>query len=75
MEIPRYWRLKQQRYGLVGDVCSNGHPAFPPDDVCKICDPNVAIAEAIRLNNLKRQEEMRKLTKKGIGYLSPSSSR
>lgn len=47
MEIPRHWRLKKQRYGLIGDVCNEDHPAFPPDDVCKDCDPEKARADAI----------------------------
>lgn len=36
-EIPRHWRLKQQRYSLVGEVCENGHYVFPPRDVCPDC--------------------------------------
>jgi hypothetical protein len=31
MEIPRHWRLKKQRYGLVGDIDpKTGSVAFPP---------------------------------------------
>lgn len=31
MEIPRHWRLKKQRYGLVGEVDKDGkNPRFPP---------------------------------------------
>jgi hypothetical protein len=30
MEIPRHWRLKDQRYKLIGDVNSYGEPRFPP---------------------------------------------
>ena len=38
MEIPRHWRLKKQRYGLVGEVCSNcDKKIFPPRDVCPDC--------------------------------------
>lgn len=38
MEIPRHWRLKQQRYGLVGEVCSHCEAKiFPPRDVCPYC--------------------------------------
>ncbi len=37
MEIPRHWRLKQQRYNLVGEVCEQGHKVFPPRDVCPDC--------------------------------------
>lgn len=47
MEIPRHWRLKKQRYNLVGDICPQGHANFPPDDVCKQCPPDSARASAV----------------------------
>lgn len=38
MEIPRHWRLKKQRYGLVGEWCPHcDKPLFPPRDVCPNC--------------------------------------
>jgi hypothetical protein len=38
MEIPRHWRLKQQRYALVGEVCPHCQARlFPPRDVCPHC--------------------------------------
>ena len=38
MEISRHWRLKQQRYGLVGEVCPHCEvKIFPPRDVCPEC--------------------------------------
>ncbi|MBP9670437.1 hypothetical protein KBD75_03490 [Candidatus Woesebacteria bacterium] len=38
MEIPRHWRLKKQRYGLVGEVCPHcDHKMFPPRDLCPNC--------------------------------------
>jgi uncharacterized OB-fold protein len=38
MQVPRYWRLNQQRYGLVGEVCEScGAKLFPPRDVCPVC--------------------------------------
>lgn len=38
MEIPRHWRLKQQRYSLVGEVCPHCEvKIFPPRDVCPDC--------------------------------------
>ncbi len=38
MEIPRHWRLKQQRYALVGEVCPHCEARiFPPRDVCPNC--------------------------------------
>jgi uncharacterized OB-fold protein len=38
MDIPRHWRLRKQRYALVGEVC--GHceaKVFPPRDICPEC--------------------------------------
>jgi uncharacterized OB-fold protein len=38
MNIPRYWRLQQQRYAMVGEVCNKcGAKLFPPRDVCPEC--------------------------------------
>ena len=38
MEVPRYWRLKQQSYALVGEVCPHcDAKIFPPRDVCPHC--------------------------------------
>jgi uncharacterized OB-fold protein len=38
MEIPRHWRLRQQRYGLVGEVCPHcDAKLFPPRDICPEC--------------------------------------
>lgn len=37
MEITRHWRLQKQRYRLEGEICANGHPVFPPRDVCPHC--------------------------------------
>ena len=38
MDIPRYWRLKNQRYRLQGTVCENcGQYSFPPRAVCPKC--------------------------------------
>jgi uncharacterized OB-fold protein len=38
MEISRHWRLRQQRYGLVGEICPHCHgKIFPPRDVCPEC--------------------------------------
>ena len=39
MEIPRHWRLKKQRYALVGEVCPHCEAKiFPPRDVCPECN-------------------------------------
>ena len=38
MEIARHWRLKKQRYALVGEVCPHCEAKiFPPRDVCPEC--------------------------------------
>jgi uncharacterized protein len=38
MEIARHWRLKPQRYGLVGEVCPHcDSKLFPPRGVCPNC--------------------------------------
>ena len=38
MEIPRHWRLKKQRYSLVGETCPHcDGKIFPPRDVCPHC--------------------------------------
>ena len=37
--IPRNWRLQQQRYRLVGEICEKcGTRIFPPRDVCPECE-------------------------------------
>ena len=39
MTVPRNWRLQQQRYRLVGEVCERcGSRIFPPRDVCPECE-------------------------------------
>jgi len=38
MDIPRYWRLKKQRYTLQGKKCIDcGTLSFPPRIVCQKC--------------------------------------
>jgi len=38
MEIARHWRLKAQRYALVGEVCPHCDvKIFPPRDLCPDC--------------------------------------
>jgi hypothetical protein len=38
MEIPRHWRLKEQRYSLIGEVCPHcDAKIFPPRDICPKC--------------------------------------
>lgn len=38
MEVPRYWRLKDQRYSLIGDHCPHCDTKhFPPREICPDC--------------------------------------
>jgi len=38
MDIPRHWRLRKQRYALVGEVCEHCNTKlFPPRDLCPEC--------------------------------------
>lgn len=38
MEIPRHWRLRKQRYSMMGEVCPHCQAKlFPPRDVCPEC--------------------------------------
>lgn len=38
MDIPRHWRLRKQRYGMVGEVCEHcNSKLFPPRDICPEC--------------------------------------
>jgi len=38
MDIPRHWRLRKQRYGLIGEVCGHcDEKVFPPRDICPSC--------------------------------------
>ena len=38
MDIPRHWRLRKQRYNLVGEECDHcDAKLFPPRDICPEC--------------------------------------
>ena len=44
MDIPRHWRLKKQRYALIGEVCPHcDAKIFPPRDVCPECSGEAKI--------------------------------
>ena len=59
MEISRHWRLRQQRYGLVGEVCPHCESKiFPPRDVCPECGQ-----EAKTLYNFSGRGEVYSYTK------------
>jgi uncharacterized OB-fold protein len=52
MEIPRHWRLKKQRYGLVGTVCPHcDYKMFPPRGICPNCGSNVNEIPAVSAVN------------------------
>jgi len=41
MEAPRHWRLKKQRYRLIGEKCPHcDEMIFPPRDICPRCKKN-----------------------------------
>ena len=41
MEVPRHWRMKKQRYAMVGEACPDcKSPIFPPRAVCPYCEEN-----------------------------------
>lgn len=47
MEISRHWRLRKQRYSLVGEVCPHCEAKlFPPRDVCPECGKEAKTAFA-----------------------------
>ena len=61
MEIPRHWRLKQQRYALVGEVCPHcDAKIFPPRDVCPSCG-----GEAKNVYNFSGKGEVYSFTRMG----------
>jgi len=38
MEIPRHWRLRKQRYSMLGGVCPNCETkTFPMREICPNC--------------------------------------
>jgi hypothetical protein len=43
MEIARHWRLKDQRYNLIGSECTHCRKQFfPPREVCPACGKEIA---------------------------------
>lgn len=42
VEIPRHWRLNEQRYGLVGVICAHcDQKMFPKRNICDNCGDQV----------------------------------
>ena len=47
MDVPRHWRIRKQRYALVGEVCPQcDTKIFPPRDVCPECGGEAKTAYA-----------------------------
>ena len=50
MEVPRHWRLKNQRYRLEGSICpSCGEAVFPRRPVCTHCFVQARSSDSTRL--------------------------
>jgi uncharacterized OB-fold protein len=44
MSVPRHWRVRSQRYALVGGQCPRcGALAFPPRPLCSACSRRAAV--------------------------------
>jgi len=56
MDISRHWRLKDQRYGLTGTVCTNcGKRFFAPRPVCDECCASDAEVYRFGEQSIRRQ--------------------
>lgn len=54
MEISRHWRLRKQRYSLIGEICPHCEAKiFPPRDICPECG-----GEAKKLYNFTGRGEV-----------------
>jgi len=52
MDVPRYWRLRRQRYALSGEVCNHcGAKLFPPRPVCPFCGGVVGSDASLHLED------------------------
>jgi uncharacterized protein len=53
MDIPRHWRLREQRYRLEGNVCTRCEAVyFPPREICRECrcrelEPRALVGEGL----------------------------
>ncbi len=67
MEVPRIWRLKAQRYRMVGNVCPTcGQVFFPPRPICPNCAAEPAHIAAPELSALSpSKREMNTVLSKG----------
>lgn len=63
MEAPRHWRLKQQRYRLVGEICPHcDEKIFPPRDIC----PNLSCGKNTFTQPTTTKKERDYYAEKGI---------
>jgi uncharacterized OB-fold protein len=47
MGVPQNWRLRKQRYLLMGEICLVcGYKLFPPRDVCPECGASAKAVSA-----------------------------
>jgi uncharacterized protein len=52
MEVPRHWRLKKQRYALVGETCPKcASYLFPPRAVCPVCAEQAKELQSVGQNS------------------------
>ncbi len=66
MEIPRYWRLEQQRYGLVGEVCPHcDAKIFPPRDICLYCGGDTLHQKMVENLGMGKVSEITSVNQKG----------
>jgi len=53
MEIPRHWRLRKQRYSMIGGACPNCEfKTFPAREICPNC--GFGSHDAINANDQER---------------------
>jgi uncharacterized protein len=58
MEVPRHWRLKKQRYAMVGEICLNCNtPNFPPRAVCPHCGGSARLEKTYQEQEALRLEQ------------------
>jgi hypothetical protein len=59
MDIARHWRLRGQRYGLTGTVCTNcGKTFFVPRPICDVCNEPAAEPYAFENRRIRRSEQL-----------------
>jgi uncharacterized OB-fold protein len=53
MEIPRHWRIRKQRYSMVGGSCPNCQTkTFPAREVCPNCGHGSQISDQLNHDTL-----------------------